>query len=80
MPGKYQKPVCDCGEELVYINNQFKQTRRRVTKDGKISKNILGTHYNSTDDPEYLCCLECGKTYNYLYDDEYRIVRGGELL
>lgn len=73
----YEKPKCECGDELAYWSQPIYTRIMDITKRGKLAKK----EYLSYDD-EYvwarLRCFSCDSEYWIEYDEKERLIRGDE--
>lgn len=74
---KYQKPICDCGSDLVLIETY---TYGKIYENGLRGK-VTKTPSRSADDflESNLNCRTCGNVYSYHEDEMGRLVRGIQL-
>lgn len=61
---KYEKPKCDCGEELVIWKSYLVLKKWTIKKNGKMSKYPIIMDENS-ESGLTLKCLKCDKEYWY---------------
>ncbi|MFY0519361.1 hypothetical protein ACOMCU_16260 [Lysinibacillus sp. UGB7] len=71
---EYQKPLCECSEELLVLDNVH-SNNYRITKDGKVSKRKIGKPAKEGWGNE-LFCENCGNVYALDEDEQKRVVRG----
>ena len=71
----YKKPLCECGEELYYVELVTDEIEYDITKAGKITKRKNGGTTNPVVTGEKLKCFECGQFYSYKEDGKGRIYR-----
>ncbi|WP_297419125.1 hypothetical protein [Clostridium sp.] len=71
----YQKPVCECGNELTITAVYSCDILWKINKNGKKSKEH--TFSPSSYDGEHLECI-CGAMYYLEIDGNGRIIRGEE--
>lgn len=74
---KYQKPLCDCGKELNYYNQEVYDVERNITKKGNL-KNKPNYFFEIGSFSAFGAILECkcGNKYDLDYDEKERITRG----
>lgn len=71
----YNKPVCECGEELELISINRVITRSKIVKSGVKSRKEYPWVKSFVD--EHLRCFVCSKTYKVKYNDyKTRMFRG----
>ena len=75
----YIKPVCTCGAELIHWSERMFQVRRRINKNGTISKKEKLIEWDSGD-YEILQCPDCGNEYWIDEDENGRVIRGEEFV
>ncbi|HDR6957837.1 MULTISPECIES: hypothetical protein [Bacillus cereus group] len=68
--GKYEKPMCDCGEELVFQVEEYAEVTYKIKKDGKLSKIRKFKPIGMSVNYGRLHCQKCGNSYEYDYDLE----------
>ncbi|MNZ96470.1 hypothetical protein D3C78_1156630 [compost metagenome] len=73
----YEKPKCDCGDDLIYWVQEAVTVTRNITKAGKIGKheNVERVGEGSGN-LSRLSCPSCGKEYEWDFDEKDRVVRG----
>jgi hypothetical protein len=62
---KYEKPKCDCREELYIYSWREREDYYKITKDGRMSSKpfIIGTDHANPSHWGFLECLKCGNKY-----------------
>jgi hypothetical protein len=63
----YQKPICDCGEELVLQVNAVVEVEYKINKDGRLSKKRKQNSGLQEQGWGWLYCYKCGNHYDYNY-------------
>lgn len=69
----YQKPTCDCGGELVLVEQMVMDVAQRITKKGYLFKKRTITNEEGYG-TSWLKCCDCGKEYDWSYKND-RIIR-----
>ncbi|WP_199426949.1 hypothetical protein [Thermaerobacillus caldiproteolyticus] len=71
----YEKPKCDCGEELIYYECRSTEYLFKIRKDGEIYKKPFS---NSGDHFEYsgLKCVKCDICYHPELSSDGKLIRG----
>ena len=74
---KYEKPKCECGEELVFEKELVYTQYYKITKDGKIyEKPFQKTDCYRTGSIGILICLKCGNEYEWtMQKEDSQIIR-----
>jgi len=77
----YNRPVCRCGNDLVFVEEFFYREQRRIGPDGKPAERRM----KQTEDDKFvqfekLRCLECLESYEFEYDEFGRIVVIGRVI
>ncbi|MFL1672557.1 hypothetical protein [Paenibacillus dendritiformis] len=72
----YEKPICDCGNELVFveanrINKNGKHNVYKIILNGKLGKIV--EEYDMKLQPPFTKCKSCGAEWNVYYDEKGRI-------
>jgi hypothetical protein len=77
---KSEKPICSCGEELVYYKTKTTEYWYEINDKGKINKNPKRT-YDTTvsSNDEFLECSKCGNRYAVHFDNDGRLTRDTEI-
>lgn len=79
---KYIKPKCECGENLVIVEERTYERIYNITRNGDLSdkKRIRKRDVLLADvglaGSSWLECNQCHKEYDIDYDDNNRIIRG----
>lgn len=74
----YEKPECDCGEDLIYFSQHFYDIRRKIRKDGQLYKyRNLFAHGGFMH--ERLICEKCSDAYEVDMDSKGRIFKGEKI-
>lgn len=63
----YQKPICDCGEELVFHCIESGDVEYKIKKDGTLVKKGKSIGIRQQDNWGCLFCPKCLNTYEYNY-------------
>lgn len=71
----YEKPKCECGEDLYHWSQPIYTRIVAITKRGKFSK-IEDLEYQHANTWDRLKCLECYSEYWIDYDEKDRVIRG----
>lgn len=64
----YQKPICDCGEELILQIDEVVEVEYRIKKDGTLSKRGTKTGTIAAANWGRLYCPKCENLYDYNYN------------
>ncbi|EOO44222.1 hypothetical protein CN553_12710 [Bacillus cereus] len=64
----YEKPMCDCGEELVFQVEEYVSATYKIKKDGRLSKKRKYEPTGTLVNWGRLYCQKCGNSYEYDYD------------
>lgn len=75
----YEKPRCDCGEELVLCADVVVTKFYKITKIGKESKRVYDTLPTEMINGTRLQCEECLAIYDYSFDKKERIIRNEQI-
>lgn len=71
----YSKPVCECGEELYYVELVASEVDYKINKDGTKSKRALSKRlFADTVTGDKLKCFDCGMQYDVTWDAKGRFV------
>lgn len=76
---KYQTPVCECGEHLVYVEEVLVRLERKINKDGTLSQRQSTRLDDATELDELLRCPKCTNRYALIESDEGKVTRGENL-
>lgn len=71
----YQKPRCDCGEELLYCVDEVSTNFYKITNKGEEGKRKYDSLPSTLAHGQRLYCGECQEYYEFDYDDQGRIIR-----
>lgn len=74
----YQKPICDCGKDLLFDVCRVVNRSYKVNRNGEPYKNPTRT-YEGEVDTQVLYCFECSTTFSVDNDDKNRIVKGDKI-
>jgi len=77
---KYLKPKCECGENLVYIEERTHEDRYAINRYGEtINKRKRHRSDIGLTGASWLECLKCQKEYDIDYEEDgNKIIRGDE--
>lgn len=79
----YQKPMCECGEELVYEVEKIVTLQYKIKKDGRrYAKPIIDRYASNgyTDGFGRLVCPECSAKYEYnMFFKDGRFIRDEQI-
>lgn len=73
----YQKPLCDCGKELVYWEERIYHVHTKINKNGRLSK-CKDVQWSGNGAYDRLHCPECGNQYWFNMDSKGRFIRDEE--
>ncbi|WP_064199050.1 hypothetical protein [Brevibacillus brevis] len=73
----YEKPRCDCGEELFHFDQVVYSEERGIRRDGKLKAKVLfrGIEGSYSAHGAFLYCNHCRNQYDYDFDEKDRIIR-----
>lgn len=72
---RYQKPKCDCGEELLFCVDEVITVFYKITQNGEESKRKFDRMPSVSHQAHRLSCPDCNRLYDYSFDEQNRIVR-----
>ncbi|MED0676971.1 hypothetical protein ABEV55_12300 [Aneurinibacillus thermoaerophilus] len=72
----YQKPTCECGEELIYWTQKGYTEESKILKSGKIAKRPYHVYGNEMLVWDRLKCNRCYGEYHIEHDSSGRVIRG----
>ena len=72
---KYEKPICDCGGELLFCVDEISTNFYKITNKGEESKRKYDSLPSTSKQAERLVCDDCRKIHPFTYDNEGRIIR-----
>lgn len=75
----YEKPKCDCGNELVLISYESRAVLTKIKKNGEEYSKPFKKEKPGTLEINNLYCLDCDIEYMYYEDREGRIIKGEKL-
>jgi hypothetical protein len=71
---RYQKPSCDCGGELLFVEIEHTEVHYKITKKGSQSKKVYDKVEKFGTDEQSMKCEDCGSRYPWTYDENGRII------
>lgn len=74
----YKKPICHCGEKLIYLEDRIVSTSFKINKNGKVGKRSIEVCEGEME-AHSLYCDGCRETYAIYYDENERIIRGDRI-
>ena len=73
---KYEKPKCECGEELIILEHTMHTTNnRKIKTDGRLAERNFGETATEVHAVE-LNCPSCCNSYEIEFDKGGRVLRG----
>ena len=75
MKKAYNRPICNCGGELIIYSEEVHKLYRKINKDGKKSKRVIDTNDGDNNVYNRLRCEECGLEFWYDEDKNGRIIK-----
>lgn len=74
---KYKKPKCECGGNLVFIEERIHEAQSNITNEGDFSKKSkVRIKDIGVSGANWLGCDECGLEYELDFDSKGKIIKG----